>query len=173
MEEEGGKTTVQSGFLAGGQRFCAVPAAVRLDFSPPRQPVPFRARQPDPCRGLALIALAMGALRARGRPEAGKDFAASTVLVKRGIYSVVRHPLYLGWLLMYPAAMLVSQHWPVILLGAAGAGSMLAICREADRELAGKFGASYAEYMREVPQLNLVAGIARKAARRKERENGQ
>ena len=123
--------------------------------------------------GLALIALAMGALRVSGRPETGKDFTASTVLVKRGIYSVVRHPLYLGWLLLYPAAMLVSQHWLVVFLGVIGTGSMLAICREADRELAGKFGASYAEYMREVPQLNLVAGIARKAARRKERENGQ
>jgi len=123
--------------------------------------------------GLVLILLAIGTLRARGRPEAGKDFAASTVLVRRGVYAVVRHPLYLGWLLLYPAAMLVSQHWLVILLGTVGAGSMLAICREADRELVGKFGAAYAEYMREVPRLNLVVGIARKAARRKERQNGQ
>lgn len=88
-------------------------------------------------------------------------------------FGIAGSTFVLCWLLMYPAAMLVSQHWLVILLGTVGAGSMLAICREADRELVGKFGAAYADYMREVPQLNLVVGIARKAARRKERQNGQ
>jgi len=123
--------------------------------------------------GLVLILLAISTLRARGRPEAGKDFAASTVLVRQGVYSVVRHPLYLGWMLMYPAAMLESQHWLVVLFGAVGIGSMLAVCKEADRELVGKFGVAYADYMREVPRLNLVLGIARKVTRRKEQDDGQ
>ncbi|MCK4515768.1 MAG: DUF1295 domain-containing protein, partial [Spirochaetaceae bacterium] len=61
--------------------------------------------------GILLIIFAMATLKREGNLQEGRNFTATTVVVKRGVYSVVRHPLYLGWLLTYPAAMLVSQHW--------------------------------------------------------------
>ena len=78
----------------------------------------------------------------------------------------MRHPLYLGWLLTYPAAMLVSQHWLIILVGVVGMGSMVQIVRRADRQLIAKFGAEHETYMEQVPQLNILLGIVRKLKRK-------
>ena len=49
--------------------------------------------------GILLIILAMVTLRGKGNLAEGAAFTDTTVLVKSGVYSVVRHPLYLGWLL--------------------------------------------------------------------------
>lgn len=115
--------------------------------------------------GVLLILLAMRSLRRRGQPEEARDFTTTTEIVKEGIYSVVRHPLYLGWLLAYLAAMLVSQHWLMVGLGLIGMASMLQIVRNADSQLVAKFGPEYESYMEEVPRLNIVVGIARKLKR--------
>ena len=102
--------------------------------------------------GVLLILLAMRTLRKQGGLEEQRDFTETTIVVKQGVYSVVRHPLYLGWLLGYPAAMLVSQNWLVVIVGLIGMVSMVQITRRADSELIAKFGPEYENYMREVPQ---------------------
>lgn len=112
--------------------------------------------------GVLLIVLAMRTLRRRGKLEERGDFTETSVVVKQGIYSLARHPLYLGWLLGYPAAMLVSQHWLIVILGLIGMASMLHITKRADSDLIEKFGLEYQQYMQEVPQLNIILGIARK-----------
>ncbi len=109
--------------------------------------------------GLLLIILAMSALRTQGMTQDKQDFTATTTIVKSGIYSIVRHPLYLGWLLMYPAAMLVSQHWLVLILGVVGMLSMYVITIEAEDRLIDKFGLEYQTYMQEVPRFNIILGL--------------
>lgn len=116
--------------------------------------------------GVLLILLAMSTLRRRGELIEAKNFTTTTLVVKRGIYSVVRHPLYFGWLLTYPAAMLVSQHWLIIVLGVIGMMSMVQITKMADIDLVAKFGLEYEKYMQEVPRLNIILGITRKLKRR-------
>jgi len=116
--------------------------------------------------GVLLIILAMATLRRKGSLQEGGDFTATTVVVKRGVYSVVRHPLYLGWLLTYPAAMLVSQHWLIVILGVLGIVSIDQITRMADEHLVEKFGVDYETYMQEVPRLNILLGIVRKLKRK-------
>lgn len=117
--------------------------------------------------GLTLILLAIATLRARGRPAEGKDFASTTTLVQGGIYGVVRHPLYLGWLLMYVAAILFSQHWIVAILAVLGMACMVQITRQEDRHLIERFGDAYEQYRDSVPALSLVIGMARLYQRRK------
>jgi len=117
--------------------------------------------------GLTLILLAIATLRARGRPAEGKDFTSTTTLVQAGLYGVVRHPLYLGWLLMYVAAILFSQHWIVTILAVLGTVCMVQITRQEDRHLIDRFGAAYEQYRDAVPALNLVTGMARLYRRRK------
>lgn len=66
---------------------------------------------------------------------------------------------------MYPAAMLVSQHWLVVLVGAIGILSIDRITRVEDHDLVEKFGADYEAYRQDVPRLNILLGIARKLRR--------
>jgi protein-S-isoprenylcysteine O-methyltransferase Ste14 len=116
--------------------------------------------------GILLIILAMATLRRKGNLQERGDFTSTTVVVKRGVYSVVRHPLYLGWLLTYPAAMLVSQHWLIVIFGVLGIISIDHITRMADEQLVKEFGVDYETYMQEVPRLNILLGIVRKLKRK-------
>lgn len=118
--------------------------------------------------GFVFIFLPMVVLRSKGKPEKGKDFAHTTIIVDSGIYAIVRHPLYLGWLLMYVVVILFSQHWLVGILGILGVVCMYLISRQEDQYLIEKFGDTYERYMKSVPAMNVFVGIMRLLQRRKE-----
>lgn len=117
--------------------------------------------------GLVFIFLPMVVLRRKGRPEKDKDFTHTTTIVDSGIYAIVRHPLYLGWLLMYIAVMLFSQHWLIVIMGILGVVCMYLISKQEDQRLIEKFGDTYERYMKSVPAMNVLAGIIRPLRRRK------
>lgn len=117
--------------------------------------------------GLVLIVVPILALRGKGKPEQGADFTRTTTVVDSGIYAVVRHPLYLGWLLMYVAVILFSQHWLIVVIGTLGIGCMYLISKQEDHDLIEKFGGAYERYMESVPAMNLLAGVVRLLRRRK------
>jgi protein-S-isoprenylcysteine O-methyltransferase Ste14 len=117
--------------------------------------------------GLVFIFLPMIVLRRKGSPEKDEDFTHTTTLVDSGIYAIVRHPLYLGWLLMYIAVMLFSQHWLIVIMGILGVVCMYLISRQEDQCLVEKFGDVYKGYMKSVPAMNIFAGIVRLLQRRK------
>ena len=79
--------------------------------------------------GYILMFLSIRTLRTQGKRKAGQDFTHTTRVVEHGIYAAVRHPLYLGWLLMYVAAMFFSQHWLVLILALLGSGCVYGIAR--------------------------------------------
>jgi protein-S-isoprenylcysteine O-methyltransferase Ste14 len=83
-----------------------------------------------------------------------------------GIYSLVRHPLYLGWSLMYPALVLVSLHWLTGVIALPGLVCVALISKQEDQHLVAKFGDAYERYVEDVPALNLPAGIIRHLQRR-------
>lgn len=117
--------------------------------------------------GVVLIFLPMFVLRRKGQPEEGKDWTHTSILVDTGIYAVVRHPLYLGWSIMYPALVLVSQHWPTAVVALPGLVCVALISSQEDQRLVAQFGDAYEGYMRDVPGLNLPAGIIRYLQRRR------
>ena len=97
----------------------------------------------------------------KGKPQEGKTFMLTTVIVDSGAYGIVRHPQILGCIIVMLAAMLISQHWAVIIIGI-----MLSVLyyREVVREEKGlvvKFGEDYRSYMQKVPRMNLLLGIVR------------
>ncbi len=107
------------------------------------------------------------ALRRRGAVPPGKSYTHTTVLVDSGIYAIVRHPQYLSFMLFSLFLMLVIQHWFVAAISVAAiALAYVGIVPQADRENLEKFGAAYAQYMQEVPRLNLLAGIVRRLRRK-------
>ncbi|MBL7067016.1 MAG: isoprenylcysteine carboxylmethyltransferase family protein [Candidatus Marinimicrobia bacterium] len=117
--------------------------------------------------GLVLIFLPMFVFRSKGKVKKENDWTETSVLVDTGIYSVVRHPLYLGWLLMYVAIIFWSQHWLTAIIGIPGMVCVYLISRQEDQRLIEKFGDDYKRYMQKVPRMNLLAGVVRLIRRRK------
>ena len=58
--------------------------------------------------GAVLLALPILGLRLKGRVAEGESYVETRALVETGIYAVVRHPQYLGWMVMYGPLVLSS-----------------------------------------------------------------
>ena len=106
--------------------------------------------------GAALVVLSLVTLRRRG----------TGALVRDGVYGVVRHPMYVGGMVMFISHPFFGQHWTVAVSSAVGAVCCYMLVRSEDQRLMEKFGDSYTEYMREVPGVNFLIGLVRGTGRR-------
>nr|MBN1229191.1 isoprenylcysteine carboxylmethyltransferase family protein [Anaerolineae bacterium] len=118
--------------------------------------------------GLVLLPMPRIHFMRRGSVQSRKDYTHTTVLVDSGIYAIIRHPQYLGWLLMYPAMMLFTGHWLFVLLGASGMACVLLFTRQEEQRLIERFGDEYRLYMQRVPAMNILLGLVRFLRRKKE-----
>jgi len=121
--------------------------------------------------GLVLIFLPTFVFCSKGKVKKENDWIETSVLVYTGIYSVVRHPLYLDWLLMYVAIIFWSQHWLTIIVGVLGMTCVYLISRQEDQRLVKKFGDDYKRYMCTVPRMNLLVGTLRLVRGKKRNKN--
>jgi protein-S-isoprenylcysteine O-methyltransferase Ste14 len=95
-------------------------------------------------------------LKGKSKTSASPILAPSdaTIMIDRGIFRIVRHPLYLGTALWSVALILVFQSIFSVILGG------LAICcfwmasKKEDEFNTKKFGDKYKEYMKNVPMWN-------------------
>ena len=55
--------------------------------------------------------------RKQGRVIRGKSYIHTTKLVETGIYSIVRHPQYVTFILWAIAGIFLFQHWIIIVIG--------------------------------------------------------
>ena len=118
--------------------------------------------------GMVLVMSPIIMFPHRGGIEKGKTFVNTTLLVDTGIYSVVRHPQYLGGIFaIFMTTLLWYPHWLFWMLGFAGAIVVYLGSREEDQRLIQQFGDDYICYMQKVPRMNLLAGIIRLLRRRK------
>ncbi len=99
--------------------------------------------------------------RKKGEVKKGKSYIHTSKLVDTGIYSVVRHPQFITWVLWAIAGMLLFQHWIVILLGIPIIPLTYIDLIRADKRLIKKFGDDYKKYMQRVPRANFLLGIIR------------
>jgi len=98
----------------------------------------------------------------------GKSFVHTTQLVHTGIYSIVRHPQYLGGILaIFVATPLLYPHWLFIVLGIPGVAILYWSTIEEEKQLVEQFGDGYRSYMQKVPRVNLILGIIRILSRQK------
>ena len=112
--------------------------------------------------GLFMMTFPRYELSKQGNVPDGKSWVHTTTVVDTGIYGIVRHPLYVGWLLDIFALMLISQHWTTILLGVLPFASVVYYTYVEDRNNRQKFGQSYVEYSKRVPMMNFILGIIRR-----------
>ena len=99
--------------------------------------------------------------RKKGGVKKGRSYIHTTKLVDTGIYSIVRHPQYITFILWAIAGMLLFQHWIVIVLGMPVIPLTYFDLIKADKRLIEKFGDDYKQYMKKVPRLNFLLGLFR------------
>jgi len=111
--------------------------------------------------GLVFGMLPVMEFRKKGGVQKGKSYIHTTQLVDSGIYSIVRHPQYVTFILWAIAGMLLFQHWIIILLGIPIILLIYIDLIRADNDAIEKFGEEYKTYMRKVPRVNFLLGIIR------------
>jgi len=99
--------------------------------------------------------------RRHGGVAKGKSYMHTTALVTRGPYAIIRHPQYLAFDLLALAIICILQHWSVIVAGVVAIAANRLTITKANRDLIGKFGDDYREYMQRVPGTNLILGLWR------------
>jgi protein-S-isoprenylcysteine O-methyltransferase Ste14 len=117
--------------------------------------------------GLVFGGLPVFEFRKKGRVRKGESYIHTTKLVDTGIYSIVRHPQYVTFILWAIAGMLLFQHWIIFLLGIPIIPLTYIDLVKADKDAIGKFGDDYKAYMKKVPRANFLLGIIRRLKKSK------
>jgi protein-S-isoprenylcysteine O-methyltransferase Ste14 len=102
----------------------------------------------------------------KGRPQEGKTTMDTTVLVDSGLYGIVRHPQFLGCIMLMSASILVSQHWLTAIIGIPISVWLYTEIPKEEKGLIIRFGDDYKRYMQRVPKLNPFTGIIQLICRR-------
>jgi protein-S-isoprenylcysteine O-methyltransferase Ste14 len=105
--------------------------------------------------------------RKKGGVSKGQSYIHTTKLVDTGIYSVVRHPQYVTFMMWAIAGMLLFQHWIIILLGVPVFPLTYIDLIKADKDAIEKFGDGYKAYMKKVPRANFMLGLLRLIQKRR------
>ena len=87
--------------------------------------------------------------------------------IQSGLYAYVRHPEFLGHMLIIVSLIFMAQH-PISV--AAGSALLSLLCIEIvgeEKRNVEKFGEAYRDYIRRTPRINLLAGIIRSMRERK------
>jgi len=113
--------------------------------------------------GLVFGCLPVFEFRKKGGVKRGKSYIHTTQLVDTGIYSIVRHPQYVTFILWAIAGMLLFQHWIVVLLGVPIFPLTYIDLMTADKDAIEKLGDDYKAYMKRVPRANFLLGIIRRS----------
>jgi len=118
--------------------------------------------------GLIFFVLGLFELKKEGSAVEGESFLLTTTLVDSGVYAVVRHPEYLGSLLLVVGSVLISQHWLTLGLGLPLlVWFFVYVLPEEEKGLIEKFGDHYKRYRQNVPSINFLIGIIRLQKRTK------
>jgi len=111
--------------------------------------------------GLIFGMLPVFEFRKKGGVKKGKTYIHTTKIVESGIYSIVRHPQYITFILFAISGIMLFQHWVVIILGIPIIPLMYIDLLKADQQLIEKFGNGYKKYMQKVPRANFILGFIR------------
>jgi protein-S-isoprenylcysteine O-methyltransferase Ste14 len=96
----------------------------------------------------AYVGLA-GFLLLKRRGKSTRNFENTTILVKSGVYSLIRHPLYFSLFLLGTGVMMKDPDLPALILGVINLVAVYLTAMTEEKEMIEKFGESYREYMKE------------------------
>jgi protein-S-isoprenylcysteine O-methyltransferase Ste14 len=90
-----------------------------------------------------------------------------TNVTNSGVYGVVRHPMYLGGMMMFLSHIFFGQNWIIVIITIVGVYCCHLLIQSEDRQNIEKFGDDYKRYKEKVPRMNFVVGVIRMLQRRK------
>jgi protein-S-isoprenylcysteine O-methyltransferase Ste14 len=114
-----------------------------------------------------LLIAPMKVLRTEDDAPENRRAINTISFAKRGIFRLLRHPLYLGWILMSIALVLISQSIFTSLCGIVIVPLVCISISRRDRYYLMKFGEEYLEYQQDVPMVNIFRGVWRYYRRNK------
>ena len=88
-------------------------------------------------------------------------------IVDSGVYVIVRHPMYLGAMMLFLSHIFLGQNWIVVVGGVVAIVCCYLTIISGDERNIEKFWDDYKRYMQRVPRMNSLLGIFR-LFRRKE-----
>jgi len=101
-------------------------------------------------------------LHRHGGSQPGQSYMQTGAVVDRGLYGLVRHPQYLGYMMLAFGFVLLSQDWLALALAGVGVSGFYLQAVEEEKECLARFGQAYERYRRRVPRFNLVLGLVRR-----------
>lgn len=105
-------------------------------------------------------------MREHGTFAGGNSFYHTQTVVDRGIYGIVRHPIYFAFILIDLGIVGLSQHWISMLLAVPILAYLYLSMLDEEKMNLKKFGESYTEYMQRVPRINALLGLMRARERK-------
>jgi protein-S-isoprenylcysteine O-methyltransferase Ste14 len=85
----------------------------------------------------------------KGKGQAVGNFENTTVLVKSGVFGLIRHPLYFSLLLLGTGIMMKNLSLPSIASGILNLVALWFTARTEEKEMIYKFGQQYRDYISE------------------------
>jgi protein-S-isoprenylcysteine O-methyltransferase Ste14 len=111
------------------------------------QHVPLLIRIP-----LAVVLLGLSAYLARtGMLMVFGERRDEPCVIKRGVFAIVRHPIYLSEMLLYLGLLMLSLSIAAAVVWCIAIGFLHYISRWEEKLLLARFGEEYAQYRRDVP----------------------
>ena len=89
-------------------------------------------------------------------------------IVEGGVYGLVRHPLYLGAMMMFCSHIFLGQNWLVVVGTIVAVVCCYLLMLADEQQNVEAFGDDYKRYMQSVPRMNLLSGILRLRQRAKQ-----
>ena len=83
------------------------------------------------------------------------------ILINFGVYKVVRHPMYVGGMMMFVSHVLFAQTMVIGFTTLIGLCCCYLLVRSEDLRLIEKFGLEYEKYVLKVPGVNLLLGVVK------------
>ena len=111
---------------------------------------------------LVFIFLPFSQLKKYGHVQEGQSYINTTQVADKGLYSLVRHPQHLGYILLDIGFMLLSIDWIKITLGLLALLFFYLQTKNEDQYCLRIFGKAYEDYCGEVPAINPIIGLWRK-----------
>jgi len=110
---------------------------------------------------LILWPLPVFTLRKHGNISNSGSFLATTQLVEKGIYKLIRHPQYLSFMLLSIGMALINQDVITTVISIFTIGFMFAGIKEEEQLMIEQFDNDYLTYKKRVPSINIFRGLFR------------